>query len=149
MDYNSPFSTISNLREKVPEKIGADHSFKFVHSSPDQKKIHNMFIKALFLCNQRYKGNLKPFLNTSIFSKAIWGSFVCIFVTEVHFSTSDTHTTCVRIIYVHFKYTDASDALLGKEFSGMEQRDMTVYYLVHVTVIYTNIWEIIIPHVLF
>ena len=41
---------------------------------------------------------------------------MCIFVTKVHFSTSDTHTTCVRIIYVCFKYTDASDALLRKVF---------------------------------
>lgn len=86
MDYNnSPLSTTSNLREKVPEKISADHSFKFVHSSPDQKKIHNMFIKALFFCPQRYTGHLKPFLNTSTFSKAIGGSVVCIFVTEVLF----------------------------------------------------------------
>lgn len=48
MDYNSPLSTTSNLRGKAPEKISEYHSFKYVHSSPDQKKIYNMFIKALF-----------------------------------------------------------------------------------------------------
>lgn len=48
MDYNSPLSTTSNLREKAPEKISEYHNFKYVHFSPDQKKTHNMFIKALF-----------------------------------------------------------------------------------------------------
>ena len=54
---------------------------------------------------------------------------MCIFVTKVHFSTSDTHTTCVRIIYVRFKYTDASDALLRKVFfwEGAEGHEILLF----------------------